>query len=183
MTIAFDECTAHRKEMHMITNDNNLVELKHHVAREVCRLAWDDNLTHEAREKIALEVSPGPKAEYRCCIYKEREIVRGRIRLAMGLNPDINHPTKNVVAVIQAACDDCPIQDHTVTDSCRFCLGKACLSSCKFDAIHPGDTKMKIDPLKCKSCGQCAKACPFGAIIHRRRPCKAACPVDAISYD
>ena len=167
----------------MITNDKGLVELKHHVIREVCRLAWDDNITHETREKIAYEVSPGPKPSYRCCVYKEREIVRGRIRLAMGLNPDINHPTKNVVAVIPAACDDCPIQDHTVTDSCRFCLGKACLNACRFDAISPGDTKMKIDPNKCKSCGQCAKACPFGAIIHRQRPCKAACPADAISYD
>ena len=172
-----------RKVLRMITNDKNLVELKHHVLREVCRLAWDDNITHDSREQVVYEVSPGPKPKYRCCIYKEREIVRGRIRLAMGLNPDINHPTKNVVAVIPAACDDCPIQDHTVTDSCRFCLGKACLNACRFGAISPGDTKMKIDPNKCKSCGLCAKACPFNAIIHSQRPCKAACPVDAISYD
>ena len=167
----------------MITNDKNLVDLKHFVLREVCRLAWDDAITHENREKIAFTVSPGPKPEYRCCVYKEREIVRGRIRLAMGQNPDIRKPSKNVVAVIPAACDDCPIQDYTVTDGCRFCLGKACLNACKFDAIHPGDSKMHIDTAKCKSCGMCAKSCPFGAIAHMERPCKKACPVGAISYD
>lgn len=167
----------------MITNDKGIVELKDHLISEVCRLAWEDRLTPENCEKILYEVSPGPKPQYRCCVYKEREIIRGRIRLAQGQSPDVNHPTKNVVAVIPAACDDCPIQEYTVTDSCRFCLGKACLSSCRFGAIAPGENKMRIDPLKCKSCGLCAKACPFEAVIHRERPCKKACPVDAISYD
>ena len=167
----------------MITNDKSLVDLKHLILREVCRLAWDGQLTQDNLEKLVLEVSPGPKPEYRCCVYKEREIVRGRIRMAMGQDPDVTKPTRNVVAVIPAACDDCPIQEYSVTDSCRFCLGKACLNSCKFGAIAPGDNKMKIDLTKCKSCGMCAKACPFGAIIHMVRPCKKACPANAISYD
>ncbi|MBR1758443.1 MAG: 4Fe-4S dicluster domain-containing protein [Lachnospiraceae bacterium] len=167
----------------MITNDKNIVELKHFVLREVCRLAWAGSLTSEETDKIVYEVSPGPKAEYRCCVYKEREIVRGRIRLAMGECPEPGHESKNVVQVIPAACDDCPIQDYFVTDVCRFCLGKACLNACKFGAISPGDAKMHIDLNKCKSCGACAKACPFGAIVHQERPCKKACPVGAIFYD
>ena len=167
----------------MITNDKGIVELKHFILREVCKLAWEDRLTAEETEKIVYEVSPGPKPSYRCCVYKEREIVRGRIRLAMGENPDPANPTKNVVAVIPAACDDCPIQDYFVSDICRFCLGKACLNACKFGAISRGDSKMRIDSNKCKSCGLCAKSCPYGAIIHQERPCKKACPVGAIFYD
>ncbi len=167
----------------MMTNDKGIVELKHFVLREVCRLAWENRLTTDETEKIVYQISPGPKPQYRCCVYKEREIVRGRIRLAMGQYPDVNHPTKNVVAVIPAACDDCPIQDYFVTDICRFCLGKACLNSCHFGAITPGETRMRIDPNKCRSCGLCAKACPYGAIIHQARPCKNACPVGAISYN
>lgn len=167
----------------MITNDKGIVELKHFILREICRLAWNGQLTAEETEKIPYQVSPGPKPQYRCCIYKEREIVRGRVRLALGQSPDPAQPTQNVVAVIPAACDDCPIQDYFVSDICRFCLGKACLNSCKFGAITPGDSKMRIDPNKCKSCGMCAKACPFGAIIHQQRPCKKACPVDAIFYN
>ena len=167
----------------MITNDKGIVDLKHNILREVCRLEWENALNVENTEKIVYEVSPGPKPEYRCCVYKEREIVRGRIRLAMGQNADPAHPVKNVVSLIPAACDDCPIQEYTVTDSCRFCLGKACLNACRFDAISRGENKMHIDSAKCKSCGMCAKSCPFGAIVHLERPCKKACPAGAISYD
>ena len=122
----------------MITNDKGIVELKHHILREVCRLAWEGKLTPDSCERLVLEVIPGPQPQYRCCIYKEREIVRGRIRLAMGLNPDAGSDSRNVVAVIPAACDDCPIQEYLVTDICRFCLGKACLNSCRFGAISRG---------------------------------------------
>ena len=167
----------------MITNDKGIVELKHFVLREVCRLAWEGRLDAEETEKIVYRVSPGPKPQYRCCVYKEREIVRGRIRLAMGQDPDPSCPSPNVVSVISAACDDCPIQNYFVSDICRFCLGKACLNACKFGAIAPGDNKMKIDPVKCKSCGLCAKSCPFGAIIHQERPCRKSCPAGAIFYD
>ena len=38
----------------MITNDKGIVELKHHILREVCRLAWEDRLTPED-ERLALE--------------------------------------------------------------------------------------------------------------------------------
>ena len=42
---------------------------------------------------------------------------------------------------------------------------------------------MHIDAQKCKECGMCAKACPYGAIVHLERPCKKVCPVNAITYD
>ena len=102
----------------MITNDKGIVELKQQILREVCRLAWNHQLTPDNCERLMLEIIPGPKPQYRCCIYKEREIVRGRIRLAMGLNPDVNSESRNVVSVIPAACDDCPIQDYLITDIC-----------------------------------------------------------------
>ncbi|MEE3456719.1 MAG: 4Fe-4S dicluster domain-containing protein [Lachnospiraceae bacterium] len=167
----------------MIMNDSGINVIRRKVGSEVCRLEWEGNLDQEHVETLIREISPGPKPLYRCCIYKEREIVRGRVRLASGCNAVPGNETKNVVQVIEAACDDCPISSYTVTDNCRFCLGKACLKSCKFGAISLGPTRMHIDPAKCKECGMCAKSCPFGAIVHLERPCKKACPVDAISYD
>ena len=110
----------------MITNDRGIRDLKHDIATEVCKLAWEGALTEENREKIVLKISPGPKPEYRCCVYKERAIVRERIRLASGLNADVTNDTKNVVQVIRPACDDCPTSTYSVTDNCRFCLGRAC---------------------------------------------------------
>ena len=121
----------------MITNDEGIISLKHKVMEEVCRLAWDNNLNEETREQLVYRIIPGPKPEFRCCIYKEREIVRQRIRLACGQNT-LEHPDSgNVVQVINAACDECPISAYSVTDNCRFCMGKACLNSCHFDAKIP----------------------------------------------
>ncbi len=167
----------------MITNDKDIRDLKHEVLVEVFRRAWNGSLTHEDREEIVYMVSPGPKPQYRCCVYKEREIVRERIRLATGQNADPTSETRNVVQVINAACDECPISAYSVTDSCRFCLGKPCISSCRFGAISRGEVRMHIDPAKCKECGQCADSCPYGAIVHIQRPCKKACPANAITYD
>ena len=167
----------------MITNDKGIVDLKHQILREVCRMEWEDRLTNEETEKLVYEIIPGHKPQYRCCVYKEREIIRGRIRMAIGLGADPENPSSNVVSVIPAACDDCPVQEFSVTDSCRFCLGKPCLSACKFGAISQGENRMHIDSAKCKACGMCAGACPFGAIVHLSRPCRKSCPSDAISYD
>ena len=36
----------------MVTNDKGIVELKHFILREVCRLAWEGRLTAEETEKI-----------------------------------------------------------------------------------------------------------------------------------
>ena len=167
----------------MVKNDQNINSLKHHIMEEIARLAWADELTPENEEKLAYQISPGPKANYRCCVYKERAIVRERIRLAKGLCPSPTRESDNVIQVIDPACDDCAMQTYTVTDNCRFCLGKACINSCKFGAISEGDLRMHIDPAKCKECGQCAKNCPYEAIVHLTRPCKRVCPVGAITFD
>ena len=167
----------------MVTNDKGLVAFKHRIMVEVCKLAWKGELDEEHKDRLVYELAPGPKPVYRCCVFKEREIVRQRIRLACGQSTSYNEGSKNIVQVIDPACDECPIHAFSVTDNCRFSMGKACLNSCKFDAIHPGDVRMHIDSTKCKECGMCANACPYGAIVHLERPCHKACPVGAITYD
>ena len=165
----------------MITNDATILRFKHKILREVAKLAWDGKLDEE-RDLLPYRLIPGPKASYRCCIYKEREIVRQRIRLAEGKCPS-DRDTTNVVQVINAACEECPIASYTVTDNCRKCMGKACQNSCHFGAITMEATRAHIDPDKCRECGMCAKACPYNAIAHLERPCKQVCPADAITYD
>ena len=167
----------------MVTNDQSLLRLKHRIMERTAALAYENNLNDETKEALVYEIIPGPLATYRCCIYKEREIVRERIRLACAL-PTSNHPeSENIVQVISAACEECPLSAYTVTDNCRLCMGKACLNSCRFGAITIGQNRSHIDPQKCKECGMCAQACPYGAIAHLVRPCKRACPVGAINYD
>ena len=167
----------------MVTSDQGIIRLKHDIMEKVCELAWKGQLDAKHKEEVVYEFIPGPKPSYRCCIYKEREIIRQRIALSCAETLPSNPDSNNVVQVIQAACDGCPVATYSVTNKCRFCLGKACLNTCKFGAIRPGETKMHIDPEKCKECGMCAKECPFEAIIHLQRPCKKSCPVGAISYN
>lgn len=169
----------------MVTNDEGIVHLKHKILEEVARLAWEDNLTDEAKDALVYKIIPGPLAQYRCCIYKERELVRQRIRLAEGLCPtaDPEYQSDNIIQILRPACEECPISAYTVTDNCRLCVGKACQSSCNFGAISTGRFRSYIDATKCKECGKCASACPYSAIAHLERPCKKACPTGAITYD
>ncbi|HBE10253.1 MAG TPA: ferredoxin, partial [Lachnospiraceae bacterium] len=169
----------------MITNDEGIVSFKHKVIEEVARLAWNDELEEDYFDKLVYKLIPGPKASFRCCIYKERELVRQRIRLALGKcpTPEKDEKSKNIVQVLDPACDECPIASYVVTDNCRLCMGKACLNSCQFGAITIDRNRSHIDPSKCKECGKCAAACPYNAIAHLERPCKKSCPTGAITYD
>lgn len=161
--------------------DENVIRIKHDVLYEVAKLAFEGTLEEE-RDHLPNKMIPGPTPQFRCCVYKEREIIRQRIRLAEGKAPGAEDDG-NVVQVISSACEDCPISSYVVTDNCQNCIGKACVNACKFGAITAGEKRSHIDPNKCKECGMCAKACPYNAIAHLKRPCKFACPVDAITYN
>lgn len=161
--------------------DENVIKIKHDVLYEVAKLAFADEL-EEKRDGIAQSLIPGPTPQFRCCIYKEREIIRQRVRLAEGKAPGM-HDDGNIVQVISSACEDCPISSYVVTDNCQNCIGKACINACNFGAIEMGRHCSHIDASKCKECGKCAQACPYHAIAALKRPCKFSCPVDAISYD
>lgn len=161
--------------------DENVIKIKHEVLYEVAKLAFSGEL-EEKRDNIAMELIPGPTPQFRCCIYKEREIIRQRVRLAEGKAPGVTDDG-NIIQVISSACEDCPISSYTVTENCQNCIGKACINACNFGAIESGRHRSHIDAAKCKECGKCASACPYNAIAHLKRPCKFSCPVDAITYD
>ncbi len=161
--------------------DENVIKAKHKVLYEVARLAFAGKLEEE-RDFIPYTVAPGPRSQFRCCVYKEREIIKQRVRMVEGKAPG---PVDdgNIMQVISPACENCPISSYTVTENCQNCAGKACINACKFGAVEPGRYRSHIDATKCKECGRCAQACPYNAIAHLKRPCKFSCPVDAISYD
>ena len=88
----------------------------------------------------------------------------------------------NVIEVIDIACDECPMGGYEVSDACRGCLAHRCEDVCKRGAIvFDHQQKAHIDKTKCVECGQCAKVCPYSAIINHKRPCERACKVKAIS--
>ncbi len=118
----------------MLSTDANILKIKHEILYQVAKLAFEGKL-EEKKEALPYELLPGPQAKYRCCVYKEREVVRQRIRLAEGKCPSETPKTgkDNVVQVIEAACADCPLSHYIVTDNCRKCMAKACQQACKFE--------------------------------------------------
>lgn len=158
--------------------DTSVQLLKYNVLKEVVRSAYEGTLDR-AYIDIPKKISPGPKAELRCCIYKERAILQERVRMACG--GDKENP--NVIEVIDIACDECPAKGILVTPACRGCISHACKDACPKDAISIVGKRSVIDHDKCIECGKCTQACPYGAIIKLSRPCMQSCKVKAISID
>ena len=157
--------------------DTKVQHLKYKVLREVARLAWKDELLDKVMD-LPKVISPGTTPTMRCCIYKERAILGERIKMAMGGAKE----TENIIQVIDIACDECPAAGYEVTQSCRGCLAHRCEDVCKRGAISFDHNHVAhIDKTKCVECGQCAKVCPYSAIINHKRPCQVACKVKAIS--
>ena len=159
--------------------DTKVQYLKYKVLREVAREAWHDTLLENLID-IPKKIVPGKTSTMRCCVYKERAILSERVKIAMGGDPE----NPNVIEVIDIACDECPAAGYEVTDSCRGCLAHRCEDVCKRGAISFDHNHVAhIDKSKCVECGQCAKVCPYSAIINRKRPCQIACKVKAISIN
>ncbi|MBU5438603.1 4Fe-4S dicluster domain-containing protein [Tissierella sp. MSJ-40] len=158
--------------------ENDVQLIKYLVLKEVSKLALEGTL-EEKVDTIPNVIDPGPEPRIRCCIYKEREITKGRIKLAMGGDKT----SKNIIEVIDAACDECPINRFFITEACRGCLAHRCSENCPKDAIFHVAGRAYIDQNKCIECGRCKEACPYNAIADVMRPCKRACLADAISFN
>ena len=159
--------------------DTKVQYLKYKVLREVARQAWQDTLLENVLD-IPKIIVPGKQPTMRCCVYKERAILAERVKLAMGGSAD----NPNVIEVIDIACDECPVGGYEVTNACRGCLAHRCEDVCRRGAISCDENHVAhIDKTRCVECGQCAKVCPYTAIVSRKRPCQNACKVKAISMN
>ncbi len=158
--------------------DTDVQLIKYKVLKEIIRRAYEGGL-EDAYMEVPKQLSPGPKPEIRCCIYKERAILQERIQMAMGGNKE----NPNVIEVIDSACDECPIDGVYVTPACRGCMVHSCKEVCPKDAITIVNHKATVDKSKCIECGKCTQVCPYSAIILQHRPCMVSCKVKAISID
>lgn len=157
--------------------ETRVQELKYNVLKEVIK-ALDNNSNPSEFLNISKKIIPGPKASFRCCIYKERAIVEERVQVI--LNSSINEDC-NVIKVLPVACDECPLGGYTVGDACRGCIAHRCYQACPKKCISFNENlRAVINKDNCLNCGLCSKACPYNAIENRIRPCEKSCKQKAI---
>lgn len=169
-----------------------VVKIRRKVLSEVARMAFDGTITENVEDILQTVVTEsGPR--YRCCVHKERAVLKDRINLALSqpINSDIHEAAEKamnmevadipIVQVMPEACDQCPIDKFMVTDACRNCVAHHCISSCAKKAIMIVNNRAYIDQSKCVECGLCKKSCPYSAIIEISRPCERACDLNAIN--
>ena len=67
--------------------------------------------------------------------------------------------------------------------NCGHCDNAVCMSACDHGAIFKEEKygAVLVDQDLCEGDRNCFQACPYGAIIHQKRPCVSSCKVKAIT--
>ena len=181
--------------------DTQVRKIRRRVFKEVANLAYTSNNLIDDMEALPYKIVNTEENNYWESVYRERAVVRERIRLAMGMslrpenqpvhlsqgveesNIDEKYYEPPLMQVIPSACNKCPENDYEVTNKCMGCLAHPCNEVCPRGAITMVNGKSYIDQEKCIRCGKCKAVCPYDAISHQVRPCAAACGVNAIKND
>lgn len=185
---------------------NNVMIVRHRLLTELVKL-WRKRELIDKIDRLPLELSPrGSNHTGRCCVYKERAVWKYKSLPLLGLDMSdetdeltplseyvkmararaINgKPKDNIMCVIDEACSSCVQVNYEITNLCRGCIARSCMTNCPKNAVHinPKNSKAWIDHNDCTSCGICYKSCPYHAIVYIPIPCEEACPVKAISKD
>ncbi len=182
---------------------NNLgqaIHIKKEILVRIIKAFLSDDFEHQAR-LIPYDMRPkGMEVPYRCCVYKERAIIKDRTIAGLGFPIEEDDETVSLadyakramerteisdknLTVLQAACKGCATNRIYVTDLCQGCVARPCQSTCKFGAVSIVNGRSVIDNTKCKKCQMCVNACPYKAIVKISVPCEDSCPVSAIKKD
>ena len=176
------------------------IHLKKEILVRIIKAFLSDDFEEQTR-LIPYSMRPkGMEVPYRCCIYKERAIIKDRTIAGLGFPIEEDDETVSLgtyakkalerteisdknLTVLQAACKGCATNRIYVTDLCQGCVARPCQTACKFGAISIVNGRSVIDDTKCKKCKMCVNACPYNAIVKISVPCEDSCPVGAIKKD
>lgn len=183
---------------------NNATAIRRKIMTAVGKACFEGKLP-ESVERVPLDLVPKGSEPARCCVYKDRAIIKYRCMAAMGfgvedeerggrdeLTPLNEYARKALdrktirgpaLTVLDVACSACVQSYYLVTEACHGCLARPCVSSCPKGAVSIVNGRSRIDSSKCVKCGRCAQVCPYSAIVRVPIPCEEACPVGAISKD
>lgn len=177
---------------------NKAMQIRQEIQERIIKLIFDETLLDEI-DKVPLHMRPRGSESFRCCIYRDRALIKQKIMSMLGfeVKTEADEITllsdfvlqsfvkassdREIMHVVVDACHGCQQNNYVVTNMCRGCLGRPCEMNCPKDAIDIIGSKAVINPDKCISCGICEKVCPYHAVIYAPVPCEESCPVEAIS--
>ena len=180
--------------------DNFAMLTKRELLIRIVKLLKKDELI-TGLKYLPVEMRPRNKRPVRCCIHKDRYILKHKIISILGFEItdeeiDLIHLSdfarmamanknmkENILSVVHEACSACIQSQYAVTNLCRGCEGRPCVMNCPKAAISFIGGKASISSEDCVSCGLCQKVCPYHAIVYTPVPCEDVCPVKAISKD
>ena len=157
-----------------------------------------DGTLEQNIDRIPVEMRPRDYEPNRCCIYKDRAMLKYRLMALMGFGMEEetdetrqlkeylvdakagNNNTDPVLTVCSVGCHGCVDSHVQVSNSCVGCFARPCVGACPKQAISVVKGRSTIDRTKCINCGKCMTVCPYHAIIRNPLPCEDACPVGAI---
>ncbi|MFI3248664.1 MAG: monomeric [FeFe] hydrogenase [Rikenellaceae bacterium] len=185
---------------------NNIMIVRHKLLKELVTL-WRKKELVEKIDRLPIELSPrGSNHMGRCCVYKERAVWKYKSLPLLGLDmsdetdeltplseyakmakrrAESGKPKENIMCVIDEACSACVQVNYEITNLCRGCIARSCMSNCPKNSVHINQKNSKawIDHDTCTSCGICYRSCPYHAIVYIPVPCEEVCPVKAIRKD
>lgn len=180
--------------------DNFAMLTKRELLIRIVKLLRNDELVTKLKY-LPVEMRPRNKRPVRCCVHKDRYILKHKIISILGFEItdeeiDLIHLSEfarmamasknmkeNILSVVHEACSSCIQSQYTVTNMCRGCEGRPCVMNCPKNAISFKSGKATISTEDCVSCGLCQKVCPYHAIVYTPVPCEDSCPVKAINKD
>jgi [FeFe] hydrogenase (group B1/B3) len=152
-------------------------------------------------DRIPLEMRPKGAPSSRCCIYRDRVLIRYRIMALLGFNleEELDELTPlseyarqalnrrklcpTMLTVLREACNSCVRSRYEATSACQGCLAHSCVDACPRNAVSMRNGRSWIDPDRCVRCGRCVDACLYHAIVRIPIPCEESCPTGALDKD
>ncbi|MGL5681537.1 MAG: monomeric [FeFe] hydrogenase [Marinifilaceae bacterium] len=180
--------------------DNFAMLTKREILIKLVQLLKNDELISKVKY-LPVEMRPRDKRSVRCCVHKDRYILKHKIISILGFDIvdeeiDLIHLSEfarmamankntkeSILSVVHEACSACIQSQYTVTNMCRGCEGRPCLMNCPKSAISLRSGQARISQEDCVNCGLCEKVCPYHAIVYTPVPCEYVCPVNAIKKD